>query len=65
MKNTNAYLFALTIPLLLVTPIIQAIQSKLAMHTRIIFPLLRVQTGQHCTMITSARNMEASFPTVW
>lgn len=59
MKNTDAYLFVLAISLLLAAPIIQAIQTLLAMRARIIFPLLRMQTGQHCaTMITSARSMD-------
>jgi hypothetical protein len=60
MKNTDAYLFVLAISLLLATPIIQAIQTLLAMRARVIFPLLRTQTGQHySTLIASARSMDA------
>ena len=59
-KNIDAYLFVLTISLLLATPIVQAIQTLLAMRARVIVPLLRMQTGQHgATMITSARSMDA------
>jgi hypothetical protein len=59
MKNTDAYLFVLTISLLLATPIIQAIQTLLAMRARVIFPLLRLETGQHySTLITSVRSMD-------
>lgn len=59
MKNTDAYLFVLTISFLLATPIVQAIQTLLAMRARIIFPLLRLETGQHYSMlITSARSMD-------
>ena len=59
MKNTDAYLFVLTISLLLATPIVQAIQTLLAMRARVIFPLLRMQTGQHySTLITPARNTD-------
>ena len=58
MKNTDAYPFVLTISLLLATPIIQALQTLLTMRERVIFPLLRMPTGQHySTMITSARSM--------
>ena len=60
MKNTDAYLFVLAVTLLLAAPIVRAIQTLLAMHARVIFPLLRMKTGQHCvTMITSARSMDA------
>jgi len=59
MKHTDAYPFVLTISLLLATPIIQAIQTLLTMRARVIFPLLRMPTGQHySTMITSARSMD-------
>lgn len=59
MKNTDVYRFALTISLLLATPITQAIQTLLTMRERVIFPLLRMLTGQHySTMITSARSMD-------
>ena len=59
MNNTDAYLFVLTISLLLATAIIQAIRTLLAMRARTIFPLLRIQAGQHCvTMITSARTTD-------
>jgi hypothetical protein len=59
MKNTDAYLFVLTISLLLATPIIQAIQTLLAMRGRIVFPLLRVETGrQYSTVIKSAPNLD-------
>ena len=58
MKNTAPHLFLFTISLLLATSIIQAIQRLLTMRARVIFPLLRMQTGQHySTMITSARSM--------
>ena len=61
MKNTDAYLLVPTIFLLLATPIVQAIQTLLAMRARIIFPLLRMQTGQHsATMITFAQSMDAT-----
>lgn len=60
MKNTDAYLFVLTVSFLLATPIIHAIQTLLTMRARVIVPLLRIQTGQHCTtMITSARSLDA------
>ena len=60
MKNTDAYLFVLAVTLLLAAPIARSVQTLLAMRARVIFPLLRVQTGQHCaTMITSARSMDA------
>jgi hypothetical protein len=59
MKNTDAYLFVLVVTLLLAAPIIQAIQTLLAMRTRIIFPLLRLETGQHYSaLITSTRSMD-------
>ena len=59
MKNIDAYLFVLVVTLLLAAPIIQAIQTLLAMRTRIIFPLLRLETGQHYSaLITSARSMD-------
>ena len=59
MKNTDAYVFVLTISLLLATPIIQAIQTLLAMRGRIVFPLLRVETGrQYSTVIKSAPNLD-------
>lgn len=59
MKNTDAYLFVLTISLLLATPIVLAIHTLLSMRARVIFPLLRIQTGQHqSTLITSARNID-------
>ena len=58
MKNTDVYRFALTISLLLARPITRAIQTLLTMRERVIFPLLRMPTGQHySTMITSARSM--------
>ena len=58
MKNTEAYLFVLTISLLLAVPIVRAIQTLLAMHARVIFPVLRMQTGQSfSTLMTSSRNM--------
>ncbi|MEY4704158.1 MAG: hypothetical protein RL042_354 [Nitrospirota bacterium] len=61
MKNTDAYLFVLAVTLLLALPIARAIQTLLAMRARVIFPLLRMQAGQHCTtMITSGRNMDAT-----
>ena len=60
MKNTEAYLFVLTISLLLAVPIVRAIQTLLAMRARVIFPLLRMQTGQNCsTLIASVRSMKA------
>jgi hypothetical protein len=60
MKNTEAYLFVLTISLLLAAPIVRAIQTLLAMRARVIFPLLRLETGHHySTLITSARSMES------
>jgi hypothetical protein len=60
MKNTEGYLFVLTISLLLAAPIIQAIQTLLAMRARVIYPLLRLEAGQHySTLITSARSMDA------
>jgi hypothetical protein len=60
MKNTEAYLFVLTISLLLAVPIVRAIQTLLAMRARVIFPLLRLETGHHfSTLITSARSMES------
>lgn len=60
MNNADAYLFVLTISLLLAAPIVQAIQTLLAMHSRVIFPLLRIRTGQRCvTMTTSARSTGA------
>lgn len=60
MKNTEAYLFVLTISLLLAAPIVRAIQTLLAMHARVIFPVLRMQTGQQSsTVITAARSMDA------
>ena len=59
MKSTDPYLLALTPSLLLATPIVQAIQTLPAMRARIILPLLRMKTGQHCTtMIPSARIMD-------
>jgi len=59
MKNTDAYLFILTVSLLLAAPIVHAIQTLLALRARVIFPLLRIQTGPHCaTMITAARSMD-------
>ena len=59
MKNTAPPLFVFTISLLLATSIIQAIQTLLTMRARVIFPLLRMQTGQHySTVITSARSMD-------
>ncbi|MEK7236068.1 MAG: hypothetical protein AAB242_05565 [Nitrospirota bacterium] len=59
MKNTDAYLFVLAVTLLLTAPIVHAIQTLLAMHARVIFPVLRMQTGQHySTLITSPRSME-------
>ncbi len=61
MKNPDAYLFVLAITLLLAAPIVRAIQTLLAMHARVIVPLLRIQTGQHCaTMIRSVRRMDAT-----
>jgi hypothetical protein len=39
-KNTAPHLFLFTISLLLATSIIQAIQTLLTMHARVIFPLL-------------------------
>ena len=60
MKNTDAYLFVLAVTLLLAAPIVRAIQTLLAMHARVIFPLLRMQTGQHyATVFTSAQSMDA------
>lgn len=60
MKNPDAYLFVLAITLLLAAPIVRAIQTLLAMHARVIVPLLRIQTGRRCTtMITSVRTMDA------
>jgi len=59
MKNTYVYRFALTISLLLATPITRAIQTLLTMRERVIFPLLRMPTRHHySTMITSARSMD-------
>lgn len=59
MKNTEAYLFVLTISLLLAVPIVRAIQTLLAMHARVIFPVLRMQTGQSfSTLMTSVRSMD-------
>ena len=59
MKNAEAYLFVLTISLLLATPIVQAIQTLLAMRARVIFPVLRMQTGQsYSTLMTSVRSMD-------
>ncbi len=59
MKNTDAYLFVLTISLLLAVPIVRAIQTLLAMHARVIFPVLRMQTGQSfSTLMTSVRSMD-------
>jgi hypothetical protein len=59
MKNTAPHLFVFTISLLLATSIIQAIQTLLTMRARVIFPLLRMQTGHHySTVITSARSMD-------
>jgi hypothetical protein len=59
MKNTDAYLFVLTISLLLATPIVLAIHTLLSMRARVIFPLLRMQTGPHSsTLITSVRSMD-------
>lgn len=61
MKNTDAYLFVLVISLLLATPIVQAIQTLLAMRARVIFPLLRMQTGQHySTLIRPARTTDVN-----
>ena len=61
MQNTDAYLFVLTPFFLLATPIVQAIQTLLAMRARIISPLLRMQTGRHyATMITFAQRMDAT-----
>lgn len=61
MKNTDAYLFVLAVTLLLAVPIVRVIQTLLAMQARVIFPLLRMQTGQDCTtMITPGRNMDAT-----
>jgi len=60
MKNTEAYLFVLAVTLLLAAPIVRAIQTLLSMRARVIFPLLRLETGEHCTtMITSARSRDA------
>jgi hypothetical protein len=60
MKNTEAYLFVLTISLLLAAPIVRAIQTLLAMHARVIFPVLRMQAGQQSsTVIIAARSMDA------
>lgn len=60
MKNTEGYLFVLMISLLLAAPIIRAIQTLLAMHARVIFPVLRMQTGQQSsTLITAARSTDA------
>lgn len=60
MKNPEAYLFVLAITLLLAVPIVRAIQTLLAMHARVIFPLLRMQTGErYSTLITSARSLDA------
>lgn len=60
MKNPDAYLFVLAVALLLAAPIVRAIQTLLAMHARVIVPLLRIQTGGHATtMITSVRKMDA------
>lgn len=60
MKNPDAYLFVLAMMLLLAVPIAGAIQTLLAMQARVIFPLLRIQTGGHCTtMITSGGRMDA------
>jgi hypothetical protein len=59
MKNTAPHLFVFTIAFLLATSIIQAIQTLLMKRARAIFPLLRMQTGQHySTLITSARSMD-------
>ena len=59
MKNTDAYLFVLTISLLLAAPIVRAIQTLLAMHARVIFPVLRMQTGQSfSTLMTSVRSVD-------
>jgi hypothetical protein len=59
MKNTDPYLFVLTISLLLATLFVNAIKTLLSMRSRVIFPLLRIQTGQHrSTLTTSARNID-------
>lgn len=59
MKNAEAYLFVLTISLLLATPIVQAIQTLLAMRARVIFPVLRMQTGQsYSTLMTSVSSLD-------
>ncbi len=60
MKNPDAYLFVLAIALVLAAPIVRAIQTLLAMHARVIVPLLRIQTGGHfTTMVTSVPRMDA------
>jgi len=59
MKNAEAYLFVLSISLLLATPIVQAIQTLLAMRARVIFPVLRMQTGQsYSTLLTPVSSMD-------
>ena len=60
MKNTGPYLFVLTIFLLLVRHIVQAIQTVLVKRTRIIFSLFRMQIGSaECAMmITADRSVE-------
>ena len=60
MKNTGPYLFVLTIFLLLVRHIVQAIQTVLVKRTRIIFSLFRMQIGstERAMMITADRSVE-------
>lgn len=50
MKNAAPHLFLFTISLLLAKSIIQAIKTLLTMRARVIFSLLRMQTGQHGAM---------------
>ena len=60
MRNPDAYLFVLAITLLLAAPIVRTIQTLLAMHARVIVPLLRIQTGGYSTtIITSVPRMDA------
>ena len=54
MKNADAYLFVFLVTMLLAAPIIQAIQTLLAMRARIIFPLLRRETGQQYSMLVTS-----------
>lgn len=60
MKHPQIYIFVLGIALLLAVPIVQAIQTLLAMQARVLFPVLRVKTAEgYRTLSTSVSSIDA------